>query len=44
MKEKKAAISIANLTKSYGKKRGVINLTLEVEQGDIFGFLGPKGA
>ncbi|MCI8509290.1 MAG: ABC transporter ATP-binding protein [Lachnospiraceae bacterium] len=44
MKEKKAAISIANLTKSYGKKRGVINLTLEVEQGDIFGFLGPNGA
>ena len=44
MKEKKAAISIMNLTKSYGKKRGVTNLTLEVEQGDIFGFLGPNGA
>ena len=44
MKEKKAAISIMNLSKSYGKKRGVTNLTLEVEQGDIFGFLGPNGA
>lgn len=42
MKEKKAAISIMNLSKSYGKKRGVTNLTLEVEQGDIFGFLGPN--
>lgn len=44
MKKKKAAISITNLTKKYGKRRGVTNLTLEVEQGDIFGFLGPNGA
>lgn len=38
------AISIKNLTKTYGKSRGVTNLSLEVEEGDIFGFLGPNGA
>lgn len=44
MKEKELAISICNLTKNYGKHRGVSNLSLQVEQGDIFGFLGPNGA
>lgn len=38
------AISIQNLTKNYGKARGVTNLSLNVEKGDIFGFLGPNGA
>ena len=37
-------IEIKNLTKSYGKNRGVIDVTLSVKQGDIFGFLGPNGA
>lgn len=32
------------MTKSYGKHRGVQNLSLQVEEGDIFGFLGPNGA
>ena len=41
---KEYAISINNLTKTYGKARGVSNLTLQVEKGDIFGFLGPNGA
>lgn len=44
MKEKELAISVCNLTKNYGKYRGVSNLSLQVEQGDIFGFLGPNGA
>lgn len=44
MEEQKFAISIENLTKTYGKKRGVQELSLNVEQGDIFGFLGPNGA
>lgn len=39
-----AAIIIDNLTKTYGKNRGVTNLSLRVERGDIFGFLGPNGA
>ncbi|MBP3457924.1 MAG: ABC transporter ATP-binding protein [Lachnospiraceae bacterium] len=38
------AIRIQNMTKSYGKHRGVQNLSLQVEEGDIFGFLGPNGA
>ncbi len=43
-KESKDAITIQNLTKRYGKKRGVNNLSLCVEKGDIYGFLGPNGA
>ncbi len=37
-------IKTTNLTKFYGKNRGVENLSLEVNQGEIFGFLGPNGA
>ena len=37
-------IEIKNLTKMYGKNRGVSDLTIGVEKGDIFGFLGPNGA
>lgn len=37
-------IEIEELTKSYGKHRGVADLSLSVEQGEIFGFLGPNGA
>ena len=44
LKNQTLAISIQNLTKHYGKSRGVNNLSLNVEQGDIFGFLGPNGA
>lgn len=40
----KNAIEIKNLTKTYGKKRGVDQISLTVEEGDIFGFLGPNGA
>lgn len=44
MENQKFAISIDNLTKTYGKNRGVDHLSLHVEQGGIFGFLGPNGA
>jgi len=44
MKESNDAIAIQNLTKRYGKKRGVSDLSLCVEKGDIYGFLGPNGA
>lgn len=37
-------IEIKNLTKSYGKHRGIIDLNLTVEQGEFFGFIGPNGA
>lgn len=38
------AIEIKGLTKNYGKHRGVKNISLRVEKGDIFGFLGSNGA
>ncbi|MBR5732089.1 MAG: ATP-binding cassette domain-containing protein, partial [Lachnospiraceae bacterium] len=38
------AIEIEHLTKSYGKNRGVIDVSLKVKEGDIFGFIGPNGA
>ncbi len=37
-------IEIENLTKYYGKHRGVEGVSFSVEEGDIFGFLGPNGA
>lgn len=37
-------LEIANLTKTYGKNRGVADVSFTVERGDIFGFLGPNGA
>lgn len=42
--EQAYAIEIENLTKRYGKHRGVDQLSLCVEEGDMFGFLGPNGA
>jgi len=37
-------IEINHLTKSYGRSRGIDDLSLNVKQGDIFGFIGPNGA
>jgi len=37
-------IEIKNLTKSYGKSRGVIDLNLSVKEGECFGYIGPNGA
>ncbi|MBE7029977.1 MAG: ATP-binding cassette domain-containing protein [Ruminococcaceae bacterium] len=37
-------IEIKNLTKSYGSKKAVDNISFEVERGEILGFLGPNGA
>ncbi len=37
-------IETKNLTKSYGKSRGIIDINLQVEEGEIFGFIGPNGA
>jgi ABC-2 type transport system ATP-binding protein len=38
------AIQIKNLTKLYNATHGVRDISLEVKQGEIFGFLGPNGA
>ena len=39
-----AIIEIDTLTKRYGGRAAVRELSLEVQQGDIFGFVGPNGA
>lgn len=44
LKNDPPAICLQNLTKTYGRNRGVTNLSLEVAPGEIFGFLGPNGA
>lgn len=41
---KKNIIEIKNLTKYYGKTKGVEDLNLDVKEGEVFGFLGPNGA
>jgi ABC-2 type transport system ATP-binding protein len=38
------AIHVSGLTKSFGGKRVVDNVALEVPRGMIFGFLGPNGS
>lgn len=37
-------IEIKALTKRYGKARGVEDLSFNIEQGEIFGYLGPNGS
>jgi ABC-2 type transport system ATP-binding protein len=39
-----AAIETEQLTKSYGRNRGIRDVDLTVEDGEVFGFLGPNGA
>ena len=39
-----AIIRTEKLTKSYGSHRGIIDIDLEIAEGEAFGFLGPNGA
>src|SRR4051812_29173904 len=39
-----AIIEIEKLTKTYGSHRGIVDIDLNVEEGEAFGFLGPNGA
>ena len=38
------AIETRSLSKFYGSSRGIIDVSLEVKEGDMFGFIGPNGA
>ena len=38
------AIQTEGLTKFYGRSRGIIDLDLEVREGEFYGFIGPNGA
>ena len=39
-----SVIQTSNLTKYYGRHPGVVDVSLEVEEGEVFGYLGPNGA
>ena len=37
-------LQIDNLSKYYGKQKGVEHVSLALEEGEIFGLIGPNGA
>lgn len=37
-------IETRSLTKFYGSSRGIVDVSLEIKEGDMFGFIGPNGA
>lgn len=37
-------INVQNLTKDYGKKRGVLQINLDIKQGETVGFIGTNGS
>jgi ABC-2 type transport system ATP-binding protein len=39
-----SVIEVENLTKYYGKSRGIVDVSFREEEGEIFGFIGPNGA
>ena len=39
-----SAINVQNLAKSFDSIQALNNISLDIEQGEIFGFLGPNGA
>jgi ABC-2 type transport system ATP-binding protein len=39
-----SVIQVNNLTKYYGKARGIVDVSFHVDEGEIFGFIGPNGA
>jgi ABC-2 type transport system ATP-binding protein len=39
-----SVIEVKNLTKYYGKSRGIVDVSFNVDDGEIFGFIGPNGA
>ena len=39
-----SVIEVSNLTKYYGKARGIVDVSFHVDEGEIFGFIGPNGA
>ena len=39
-----SVIQVRDLTKYYGKARGIVDVSFDVDEGEIFGFIGPNGA
>ena len=44
MKKDNVVIEINNLKKYYGKVRGVEDVSLKINSGEVYGFIGPNGA
>lgn len=42
--ESAPVIEVSHLTKDYGFGRGVFDVSIHVDKGEVFGFLGPNGA
>ena len=40
----KTVLEIKNLEKSFGRRKIINNISLEVKEGEIYGFLGPNGS
>ena len=43
-KRRLTMITVEHLTKRYGEFTAVNDLSFEIEEGHVYGFLGPKGA
>ena len=43
-REKQIALSVKDITKTYGKKKAADHVSFDIYSGEIFGFLGPNGA
>lgn len=43
-KESAHVIEVSHLTKDYGFGRGIFDVSIRVDKGEVFGFLGPNGA
>jgi ABC-2 type transport system ATP-binding protein len=39
-----SVVQLDNLTRRYGRRRGIERISLEIPEGTLFGFLGPNGA
>ena len=44
MKHAETVLEIVNLKKYYGKIRGVEDVSLKLNKGEVYGFIGPNGA
>ncbi|KKI93460.1 ABC transporter ATP-binding protein [Bacillus sp. SA1-12] len=44
MKQEKELISIQHISKAFGKQKVLSNISLAIQEGEIFGLLGPSGA
>lgn len=40
----KTVLELSNVSKSFGKRKVIDNISLEVKEGEIYGFLGPNGS